>query len=558
MSKGSRALLIGLGVACLGVGLAAAPARGQCDPEQKGKLVAANAASWDYFGCSVSASVETVLIGAAGDDDGGGESGSAHVFVRSSGAWLQQAKLAATDAAAGDSFGISVSVSGDTAVIGAPFDDDGGADSGSAYVFVRSGGVWTPQAKLTAVDAAAGDCFGIRVSVSGDTAVIGADNDDDGASDSGSAYVFVRSGGVWAQQAKLLAADAEASDCFGSSVSVSGDAAVIGTVGDDDGGAGSGSAYVFARSGSVWTQQAKLTATDAAEGDGFGGSVSVSGATAVIGASHDGDSGSESAGSAYVFIRVGETWTQQAKLTAAPHAAAWDYFGCSVSVSGDIAVIGADGKNPSGLSDAGLAYVFVRSSGVWSRQASLIAADAAAGDWFGYSVAVSGDTAVIGALGDEVAGRYSGSAYVFDLNCLGACCLADGTCLSESSADDCAAQGGAFQPGIGCDPDPCGPPTGACCYHYGLCLVQTEADCVGFGGTVWLAGQTCDPNPCPFFKGDVNCDHLVNADDIPQFVAALIGGYTGCDLALADMDNSSLADGQDIQGFVTAILFPPP
>ena len=160
--------------------------------------------------------------------------------------WTQQQKLTASDAAAGDTFGESVSVSGDTAVVGAHQDNHaGGSLAGSAYVFVRTGGVWTQQQKLTALDAASGDLFGVSVSASGDTAVVGADDNDDAGGDSGSAYVFVRSGTVWTQQQKLTASDAAAGDTFGISVSVSGDTAVVGAWFDDNAGSDSGSAYVF-------------------------------------------------------------------------------------------------------------------------------------------------------------------------------------------------------------------------------------------------------------------------------------------------------------------------
>ena len=156
------------------------------------------------------------------------------MFVRSGGAWTQQAKLTASDAAADDRFGISVAVAGDTAVVGAFLDDTlAGTDAGSAYVFVRSGGAWTQQAKLTASDAAADDPFGDSVAVAGDTAVVGALDDTLAGTDAGSAYVFVRSGGAWTQQAKLTASDAAADDQFGYSVAVAGDTAVVGAYFDD-------------------------------------------------------------------------------------------------------------------------------------------------------------------------------------------------------------------------------------------------------------------------------------------------------------------------------------
>jgi hypothetical protein len=201
----------------------------------------------DFFGNSVSISGDTAVVGAYEDDDDGWSSGSAYVFVRdvTTGTWTEQAKLTASDAAGGDKFGYSVSVSGDTVLIGAYWDDDAGFQSGSAYVFVRSGSTWTEQAKLTASDGAAGDYFGDSVSVSGDTALIGAYRDDYAGTYSGSAYVFVRSGSTWTQQAKLTASDGAAWAYFGHSVSVSGDTALIGAAWDSDAGGNSGSAYMY-------------------------------------------------------------------------------------------------------------------------------------------------------------------------------------------------------------------------------------------------------------------------------------------------------------------------
>ncbi len=373
------------------------------------KLLASDAAAGDWFGFSVSVSGDTAVIGAYLDDDGGRDSGSAYVFRRSGTSWVQEAKLTASDAAAGDYFGWSVSVSGDTAVIGAYRDNHGvGLYSGAAYVFKRSGTSWVQEAKLTASDAAEGDWFGFSVSVSGDTAVIGALVDDDGGRDSGSAYVFKRSGTSWVQEAKLRASDAGANDQFGFSVSVDGDRVVIGAYGYDDGG---GWAYVFKRSGTNWVQEAKLTASDAGAHDRFGVSVSLSGDTAVIGAYKD-DTAGWKAGAAYVFTRSGTTWTQEAKLTASDAGA--NYFGFSVSVSGDRAMMGAIGDNNAG-SWSGAAYVFKRSGTTWTQEAKLTASDAARGDSFGRSVSVSGDRAMIGAPYNDDGGSGSGSAYVVNI-----------------------------------------------------------------------------------------------------------------------------------------------
>ena len=379
------------------------------------KLTAADAAAVDEFGNSVAVSGNTAVVGANRDVNAGGESGSAYVFTRTGGSWNQQAKLIAADAAAADRFGISVAVSDDTAVVGAGFDNDAGLNSGSAYVFIRTGASWTQHAKLVAADAAAGDVFGITVAVSGDILVVGAPGDSDAGVNSGSAYVFTRVGGGWSQQAKLTATDAAAGDQFGASVAVSGDTAVLGAPVDDDAGSSSGSAYVFIPTGATtWGQLAKLTAADAALGDEFGLSVAISGDTAVVGAHRDDDGGGES-GSAYVFTRTGGSWSQQAKLVAAD-AAAGDEFGTSVAVSGDTAVVGAYRDDNAG-SLSGSVYMFNRTGITWVEQTRLNATDTAAGDQFGISVAVSGDTAMVGAHRDDDAGVDSGSAYAFDLGC---------------------------------------------------------------------------------------------------------------------------------------------
>jgi sugar lactone lactonase YvrE len=313
--------------------------------------------------------------------------------------WTQQQELMASDDAPTDYLGMSVSVSGDTAVVGADnktVNSNGG--QGAAYVFVRTGGVWSQQQKLTANDGAANDHFGCSVSVSGDAAVIGADNKTVNSNGGmGAAYVFVRSGGVWSQQQELTASDGAANDHFGASSSLSGVTAVIGN--------SQGAAYVFVSDGLVWAQQQKLAAPAGAAG--FGRSVSVSGDTVVVGAA----GANSNQGAAYVFVQSSGVWSQQQELTASDGAAN-DQFGGSVSVSGDTAVIGATGKNSS----QGAAYVFVRSGGGWSQQQELTASDGAAGDVFG-SVSVSGDTAVIGAENKTVSSTFQqGAAYVFALS----------------------------------------------------------------------------------------------------------------------------------------------
>jgi len=395
--------------------------------DQQAYLKASNTDAYDNFGDSVAVCGDTVVVGAPWEDSsatgvGGNQddnnaldAGAAYVFVRSGTAWSQQAYLKASNAGAGDGFGGSVAVSGDTVVVGASNED---SSAGAAYVFVRSGTAWSQQAYLKASNPGASDRFGISVAVSGDTVVVGAHwedssatgvggkQDDNNALEAGAAYVFVRSGTAWSQQAYLKASNAGAGDGFGFSVAVSGDTVVVGASGEDSGATGvggnqddnnasfSGAAYVFVRSGTTWSQQAYLKASNTGAGDEFGCSVAVSGDTVVVGAL-DEDGSVSGAGAAYVFVRSGTTWSQQAYLKAS-NPGAGDEFGSSVAVSGDTVVVGARDEGGS-ASDAGAAYVFVRSGTAWSQQAYLKASRTDVDDSFGCSVAVSGDTVVVGA-----------------------------------------------------------------------------------------------------------------------------------------------------------------
>lgn len=379
------------------------------------KLTAADGATGDQFGYMVAVDGGTAVVGALRNDAGASDTGAAYVWVRSGATATQQQKLTASDAAADDQFGFSVAIDGDTAVVGALRDDDFGTDSGAAYVFVRSAGVWSQQQKLTAADGAAGDFFGWAVAIDGDTLIVGARGDDDLGSTSGSAYVFVRTAGIWTQQQKITAADGAAGDQLGFYVSIEGETALLAAPTDDDNGADSGSTYVFVRSGTVWSQQQKLTAADGASGDEFGFSVSVSGDTAVVGARLDDDLGSDS-GSAYVFVRSGVTWSQQQKLTAADGAAD-DWFGTSVDIDGNAVLVGARLDDDNGTA-SGSAYLYLRSGTTWTETHKLLASDGDVEDRYGRTVALDGDTAVVGARYDNDNGSNSGSAYLYDLSTL--------------------------------------------------------------------------------------------------------------------------------------------
>jgi len=380
---------------------------------EQAKVVASDAAVSDNFGHSVAMSGDTLIVGAPYDDNSPADNaGSAYVFVRSGSSWIEQAKLTASDASTVGKFGYSVALSGDTAVVGAP----AGQGAGSAFVFFYNGTAWTKQAKLSASDAMSNDAFGVSVAVSGDTVMVGANAHDYWPwTDEGSTYVFVRTGTSWVQQARLLATPFEGSMNFGSSVALLGDTAVIGASGyNTPFGAGAGSAFVFVRSGSTWTQHAKLVASDAAQYDGFGRGVGIWGDTVIVGAPGDDLAGISNAGSVYAFKHTGSSWLQVAKLTASD-AAVNDAFGYSLAiVEGTVVVAAPDVDELWG--NAGAAYVFQNVAADWIQTDKLVGSDTAARDLFGKAISVSGDTVVVGApFNDHIGGFGEGSAYVFAL-----------------------------------------------------------------------------------------------------------------------------------------------
>jgi hypothetical protein len=262
------------------------------------KLTASNAGTMDQFGYSVSISGNYAVIGAYKNEVDGIKTGSAYVFKRTGHNWTEQIRLNASDGEEGDLFGFSVSLDGKYIVVGAYDADDAGYNP--SYIFRRFGNVWYEQAILSPNDATSGDCFGKSVSISGNYALIGAYGDDDNGSSSGSAYIFNRTGTNWTQQAKITPSDGSNGDNFGLKVSISGNYALISAYHDDDYGSNSGSAYIFNRDGSIWSEQQKLTASDGGGQDLFGSSVCIDGDYGIIGAMFDDDNGEDS-GSAYIF-----------------------------------------------------------------------------------------------------------------------------------------------------------------------------------------------------------------------------------------------------------------
>ena len=375
--------------------LLAVPATGQVIDEDL-KIRASDTLAGDLFGNSVAMSGGTAIVGAPLDGDLGMGAGSSYLFDTVTG--NQTATLTALDTAPGDRFGRSVAISGTTAIVGAWGSDAAGEDAGSAYLFDTVTGLQI--GRLTADDAAAQDWFGFSVAISGAVAVVGAMGDDDAGAESGSAYLFDLTEGE--QIAKLTASDAEPGERFGMCVAVSGTTVIVGSSLDDDAGDGSGAAYLFdAVSGE---QIAKLTADDAAPGDGFGYSVAIDGTTAIIGATREFGMG-QGARSAYLFDTT--TGTQIAKLTVDDPLS--HYFGASVGISGPFTVVGAFWDRHAGAG-SGSAYLFDATTG--DPIVKFIASDATWYDQFGFAVGVSDGMAIVGAFGDDAE---TGSAYLFEI-----------------------------------------------------------------------------------------------------------------------------------------------
>ena len=350
---------------------------------------------------------DTAFIGAPFDD---GSNGSVYVYTRTGATWTQQQKLTPSDPGVNDLFGIRIALQGDTALIGAA-DEISQDGPGAVYVFARTGTIWAEQQILTPLDGNPSDGF-YCPTLDGDTAIVSACYDDDMGADAGALYVFTHTDSTWTQQAKLYAADAAAGELFGWEVSLDGDTALSSTYDWWNDTVTPGAAYIFTRTGTTWTQQAKLVGSDTVPGDTFGIAVALDGDTALVGAPNDKDQGTYS-GSAFVFTRTGTTWTQQAKLLHS-NGNAYDWLGCSVSLEGDTALIGAANEEEGSVDTQGAAYVFTRTGTTWTEQQRLISSDGQRYDYFGWPVCLDGDTAFIGAcVAIYAQGPNSGSIYVF-------------------------------------------------------------------------------------------------------------------------------------------------
>lgn len=320
------------------------------------KLVASAPLEGDTLGGNLALKKDTAVLGVIGRDDVTENAGAVLVFERESGEWHEKQWLTPSDAKKGDSFGQSISLTENTLVIGAPRNDASEIDSGSAYVYQRKNDQWQFQTKLTANDGAAGDLFGISVAIDGNTILVGADLHDEKAEKAGAVYAFTYDGAQWHQQAKLMAEDGGAVDIFGVRVSLSGDTALISARRDDVEGVGvdAGSAYIFERSNGQWTQKQKLLAPDGKADDRFGRGVSLEDDTAIISAMHN-DEKENNAGALYVYKKVEGVWAYSSKVLARDGTAG-DRLGWNVALSEGHAIIASPNRADNGK-NSGAVYI---------------------------------------------------------------------------------------------------------------------------------------------------------------------------------------------------------
>lgn len=432
-------LVVALLLASGGPGAAA-----QCELTE---LLASDKAAGAEFGFAVGIDGETSVVAAYRDSSTVPLAGAAYVFERQQGVWTETAKLMASDPDVMDRFGDAVAIDGDTIVIGSRYDQDAGYGTGAVYTYDRIDGVWTFGQELTASDMAQSTLFGQSVDIDGDRIVVGAESGHGEVLPQvniGSVYIFERTAGVWSQVDKVWASDYATQDRFGVSVDLEDDRLLVGSRQDDDNGTDSGSAYVYEHDGSGWVESAKLLASDGLAADQFGRDVALEGDVAVIGALV-GDGVVAQSGAAYVFEHDGSGWAETAKL-AADDGENGDFFGTSVALSGDTVAVGAWADDDGG-SQAGAAYVFERQGSKWPQTRKLLAGSTAPLEFFGHDVALDGRNLLVGSKdGQDENGDDTGAVSVFRLEsealAYGTGCVGSGGFTPEMTLGGCLTPGG--------------------------------------------------------------------------------------------------------------------
>ncbi len=380
-------------------------------------ILADDGKAGDSFGYDVAIDGDTALVGAfKADIDGVMDAGAAYVYVLGDNGWQKQAKLIAEPAFAEDTLGGKVALKNNFAMLGVSRRDDKGKDSGAVVSFEREVNVWKQRHIFTAPDAKSGDAFGQSIALTNNHLIIGAPRNDALGNDVGAAYIYKRENDTWRYQTKITANDGAAGDLFGISVAIDGNTILVGADLHDEKAENAGAVYVYVLKENMWKQEAKLMASDGGKTDIFGVRVAISGNTALVSARRDDieELGAD-AGSAYIFVRDGSTWTQQVKLTS-PDGQADDRFGRGVSLSDDTAIISAMNHDANG-SNTGALYVYKKGLGGWHYTSKFVANRSMSDDKFGWNVGLSNGVAIIATPNHDAQGQESGAVFIQDLNC---------------------------------------------------------------------------------------------------------------------------------------------
>jgi len=505
---------------------------GQCIGTEFAQLLASDEVEGDSFGWSVAISGNVAVVGAPWVDDQGEHSGAAYVFRSDGLVWHEEAKLLPADGDAGDVFGVPVAICDDTIVIAATGDEYRSGYNGSAYVFSYDGSSWIERQKL--VPASGEEDFGFGIAVTEDFIVVGARGEDTYATDSGSAYVYLHDGASWIETARLKASDAEQGAGLGGAVAASGNLIALSARGDDTHGNSSGAVYVFRFQSGEWTEEAKITASDGDEYDRFGNALALCDDTLVVGAYHDDENGDNS-GSVYVFGHDGQNWVQQQKLLLSGGQPD-DRFGISVVLSDEMMVVGASGADYLG-SGTGLVVVYRFDGSQWLQLVKLRASNGGDGDQFGHSVAAEAGCVLSGGSHNDAQGDDAGAAYIYagfadcnDNGTIDLCDVADGTsldCQPNGLPDECdLADGTSEDVNANGIPDEC----------EDICPADFDADGqVDTTDLLYLLSAWATPD------GDVDGDGDTDTADL----LALLATWGDCPPCIWDFNDDGVVDDLD-------------
>ncbi len=379
-----------------------------CDPIESAKLLADDGNRKDRFGDAVAISDNTAAIGAFWHGEPTYYAGAVYIYNYRNSQWVKTIELHPSDSARGDRFGSALAMSHDKLIVTAEYHEHHGDSSGAVYIFRNQGDQWIQETEIVAENPTDWEYFGEHVDISGDLAILSTKDDN-----SGYAYIYRFNGTDWIQETKLIPPDSQHAWTFGYAVAIHQDIAIVASPGSF-GSQSTGVAWLYRYNGSEWEVESLLSPDDQTPRNMFGYAVAVSDDVAIIGAFGDNELG-EDVGAAYIFRAHENQWIQEARVLASdPEEGAW--FGYSVAIEGNKAVVGEIRNDGSG-SWAGAAYLFLNDGTNWDEGTKIISDKVGEDDDFGCAVALSDQNALIGASGDHTNGDDAGAAYIFDLNC---------------------------------------------------------------------------------------------------------------------------------------------